>query len=67
MVEVVIGIRCVDGINTRSNLWTHAKRNEASRGRGLIMRNCSKIECETVAARLACQRLVTVIVSSNFC
>ena len=64
MVEVVIGTR-VDGINTRSNLWTHAYNGMKRHGRGLIMRNCSKIECETVAARLACQRLVTVIVSSN--
>ena len=29
------------------------------------MRNCGKIQYETVAARLACQRLVRVIVSSN--
>ena len=50
----------------REAIYGHMlKRNEASRERLLIMRNCSKIECETVAARLACQRLVTVIVSSN--
>ena len=34
-------------------------------GRGLIMRNCTRIECETVAARLACQRLVTSVIRSN--
>ncbi len=33
-------------------------------GRGLIMRNCSKIECETVAARLACQRFVTCVIDN---